>query len=306
MTGAPNSGGATSQMDLCIVGASGTDTITNLDGTSEACTGPNAVGSDSYQVLIIGNPANATGNTAAENMNLQIGVANGTKAPGRVIVAVEDDGAGATINSLATNSPTIQGHPSAAGAAAVAAAFFPFTPRCGTTPAQLEGFSSEGGGPILFDSTGARLATPIVRQKPNFVGPDGVNNTFLGFTLASGGITDPSAVASCKNDAELSEFLWNIGRHTTRRSDRCTDAAGQLCAHAESDLRQRAECARVDGTRHVEPGSRLQLRLRIHSGRCGAGQDRAGCADGDARCVLGGTRRLDDFDLVGLTDRDEL
>jgi hypothetical protein len=209
VTGAPNSGGATSQMDLCIVGASGTDTITNLDGTAETCTGPNAVGADSVQVLIVGNPANATGNTAAENMNLQIGVANGTTAPGRVIVAVEDDGAGGTINSFATNSPTIQGHPSAAGAAAVGAAFFPLTPLCGTSPATLESFSSEGGGPILFDSTGARLATPVVRQKPEFVGPDGVNNTFLGFTLASANppITDPSSVPGCANDASFPNFF---------------------------------------------------------------------------------------------------
>jgi hypothetical protein len=142
-------------------------------------------------------------------MNLQIGVANGTKAPGRVILAVEDDGAGATINSFATNSPTIQGHPGAAGAAAVAAAFFPLTPGCGQMTATLEGFSSAGGGPILFDSTGARLATPTIRQKPNFVGPDGVNNTFLGFTLASATppITDSSSVAGCANDASFPNFF---------------------------------------------------------------------------------------------------
>ena len=65
------------------------------------------------------------------------------------------------------------------------AAFYFDTPACGTTPAQLERFSSEGGAPILFDTAGTRLATPVVRQKPDFVGPDGVNNTFLGFTLAS-------------------------------------------------------------------------------------------------------------------------
>ena len=148
-------------------------------------------GSDSYQVLIIGNPANATGNTAKRSMKSQVGVANGTKTPGRVIVAVEDDGAGATINSFATNSPTIQGHPSAAGAAAVVAAFFPFTPRCGTTPSQLEGFSSEGGGPICSIRLGRASRRPPFVEKPNFVGPDGVNNTFLGFTLTSGGIPIP-------------------------------------------------------------------------------------------------------------------
>jgi subtilisin family serine protease len=62
----------------------------------------------------------------------------------------------------------------------VGAAYYFYTPRCGTSPAQLESYSSGGGTPILFDSSGTRLATPVVRQKPDFVGPDGVNNTFLG------------------------------------------------------------------------------------------------------------------------------
>jgi hypothetical protein len=208
VTGAPSSGGATSQIDLCII-ASGSDTIIDLDGNPETCTGPNATGVDPVQVLIIGNPASASGNTVAENMNVQIGVVSSATAPGRIKLSVEDDGAGATINSFATNSPTIQGHPGAAGAAAVGAAFFPFTPRCGATPATLESFSSQGGTPILFDSTGTRLATPVVRQKPNFVGPDGVNNTFLGFTLASANppIPDPSSVAGCANDASYPNFF---------------------------------------------------------------------------------------------------
>ena len=109
--------------------------------------------------------------------------ANGTIVPGRIIVAVEDDGLGSTINAFATNSATIQGHPGAAGAAAVGAAFYFQTPRCGTTPAMLEPFSSLGGAPILFDTSGTRLAAPVIRQKPDFVGPDGVNTTFLGYQL---------------------------------------------------------------------------------------------------------------------------
>jgi hypothetical protein len=209
VTGAPNSGGATSQIDLCITGASGADQIIDYDGNTATCSLPNAVGSDSYQVMIVGNPANASGNTAAENLNIVIGVANATM-PGRIKVSVEDDGAGSTINAFQTNTATIQGHPGAAGAAAVGAAFFFDTPICGSTPAQLETYSSEGGAPILFDSAGTRLTTPVVRQKPDFVGPDGVNNTFLGFTLASDGLTGGllnTSNSSCQNDPSYPNFF---------------------------------------------------------------------------------------------------
>jgi Subtilase family len=211
ITGAPNSGGATSQIDVCITGASGTDQIDSYTtGDAVTCTGTNTLGLDPYQILIVGNPANATGNTTPETLNIQVGVANGTAAPGRIKVAVEDDGAGSTINAFQTNTATIQGHPGAAGAAAVGAAFFFDTPACGSTPAQLETYSSEGGAPILFDTSGTRLATPVVRQKPDFVGPDGVNNTFLGFTLASDGLTGGllnTTNSSCQNNPSYPNFF---------------------------------------------------------------------------------------------------
>ena len=162
------------------------------------------------QYLIIANPANAAGNTARQSLNIMIGLAAnsaGTIAPGRIIVSVEDDGLGSTIDSFFSGGPTIQGHPGAAGAAAVGAAFYFDTPACGTTPAQLESFSSEGGAPILFNTAGTRLATPVVRQKPDFVGPDGVNTTFLGYTLASAGITVTTSNPSCQNDASYPNFF---------------------------------------------------------------------------------------------------
>ncbi len=217
VTGAPNSGGATSQIDVCVTGTStalGEYLIQDYAGNTTNCTGANATGTDPVQVMTIGNPANTTqnssnnNNTPQEMLNIQVGLANGTTAPGRIIVAVETDGQTSPepISSpFATSSATIQGHPSAAGAAAVAAAFFFNTPQCGAAPpVALEAFSSLGGAPILFDGTGKKLATPIVRQKPNFVGPDGVNNTFLGFTLANGGITGSNGllsttIAQCQN-----------------------------------------------------------------------------------------------------------
>jgi subtilisin family serine protease len=70
----------------------------------------------------------------------------------------------------------------------------------------LEYFSSLGGDPILFDSTGKPQAA-VVRQKPDFVGPDGGNDTFLGFTLASQNIPDNSTIAGCMNNAKFPNFF---------------------------------------------------------------------------------------------------
>jgi hypothetical protein len=207
VTGAVNSGGATSHIDVCVTGASGSDEIVSYTtGDAVTCTGANATGVDPYQILIVGNPANASGNTAAETLNIVVGLVDGTAAPGRIKVAVEDDGAGSTINAFRTNSATVQGHPGALGAAAVGAAFYFDAPACsGTTPAALEDFSSEGGAPILFDSSGSRLAAPMVRQKPDFVGPDGGNDTFLGFTLTAGQVV--TTIPACQNNASFPNFF---------------------------------------------------------------------------------------------------
>ncbi len=209
VTGAPNSGGATSHIDVCITGASGTDVveqyITNA-GAPVNCTGANATGSDPYQVMIIANPANASGNTAEETLNIVVGLADGTAAPGRIKVVVEDDGAGSTINAFPGNSvnATLQGHPGAAGAAAVGAAFYLNTPACGHNLG-LEYFSAAGGSPILFDSAGNRLATPVVRQKPDFVGPNGGNDTFLGFTLTASQVV--TNITDCQNNTSYPNFF---------------------------------------------------------------------------------------------------
>jgi hypothetical protein len=205
VTGAPASGGSTSSIDVCITGATGNDVIANGNLTAATCSGASALGQDPVQVMFIDNPANSGHNSSIETLNIQVGLVSGT-TPGRIKVVVEDDGAGSTINNFATHSGTLQGHPGAAGALAVGAAFFVNTPSCGFTPT-VELFSSAGGDPILFDSTGTRLTTPVTRQKPDLVGPDGGNDTFLGFTLASGDITDGSNVPECANNANFPNFF---------------------------------------------------------------------------------------------------
>ena len=212
VTGSPGSPGASSQIDVCLTGSSGSDVLVNNDGSVASCSGVNAIGADPYQVMIIANPATGSDNSSQENIDIEIGLVNGATVPGRIIVAVEDDGLGSTINEFSPDGPTLQGHPGAAGAAAVGAAFYFNTPACGTTPAMLEPFSSAGGAPILFDTSGNRLSAPIYRQKPDFVGPDGANDTFLGFTLAS----DPAfphdgllntAISQCQNDPSYPNFF---------------------------------------------------------------------------------------------------
>jgi hypothetical protein len=208
VTGAPNSGGSTSAIDVCITNATGNDIIDNGNLQAATCSGPSTLTQDPVQIMIIDNPANNPNNSSQETLNIVVGLVNGGTTPGRIKVAVEDDGAGSQITKFATNSGTVQGHPSAVGAAAVGAVFFPNTLSCGAVTPTLEPFSSAGGDPILFDDTGKRLATPEIRQKPDFVGPDGGNDTFLGFTIGgSTGITDNSTVPQCANNANFPNFF---------------------------------------------------------------------------------------------------
>jgi hypothetical protein len=85
----------------------------------------------------------------------------------------------------------------------VGAAFFVNTTSCGASVTRLDAYSSAGGAPILFDTSGKPLSPAIVRQKPDFVGPDGVNTTFFGFI----GITDNSMVPQCANNATLPNYF---------------------------------------------------------------------------------------------------
>ncbi len=217
VTGASGSPGSSNQLNLCIDSASpqsdlveDNETNGSVNGqfasvTYPACTGPNDVGADPVQMLVVGNPADASGDTQAQTINVSIRLVGGT-APGRVKLLVSDNGLGATIDStLATQSPTIQGHPMATGAVAMAAAFYMDTPACGTAPAMLESYSSWGGDPILFDTSGNRLPSPQTRSKPDLTGPDGVNNTMLGSVASAADQT--SAVTSCQNNRSYPSFF---------------------------------------------------------------------------------------------------
>lgn len=221
VTGAPGSPGAANTLNFCIESANpAADWVAQQNGAAEqvtypVCTGPNSVGADPLLIMAVGNPANANAPTPTETLTLSIQWVSGA-APGRVKFLMADNGLGASITRFSTLSPTLQGHPNATGAVAVAAAMYYETPACGTSPAVLEPYSSYGDDPILFDSHGALLATPENRAKPDLTGPDGINDTFLGFQLAkstnpappwnsSGQF--PTAISQCLNNTAYPNFF---------------------------------------------------------------------------------------------------
>ncbi len=221
VTGAPGSPGAANTLNFCIESANpGADWVAQATGSAKlvsypVCTGPNSVGADPLLILAIGNPANAAAPTPQETLTLSIQLVSGA-TPGRVKFLLSDDGLGATINSFSTFSPTIQGHPNAIGAVAVAAAMYYETPACGSSPAILEPYSSYGADPILFDANGALLATPVNRGKPDLTAPDAVNDSFLGFQLAKSSNPAPpwnlngqfpTAIAQCQNNTAYPNFF---------------------------------------------------------------------------------------------------
>jgi hypothetical protein len=221
VTGAPGSPGAANTLDFCIESASpNVDYVAQANGTAKAvtepiCTGANSIGADPDLILAVGNPANAAKPTVQETLNLSIRMVSGTP-PARVKFILSDNGLGATIDSFDTQSPSVQGHPNAAGAVAVGAAMFYQTPACGASPAVLEPYSSYGGDPILFDTSGAALATAEYRGKPDLVGPDAVNNTFLGFQLVKSTAPSPpwntqglfpTSIGLCQNSTQYPNFF---------------------------------------------------------------------------------------------------
>src|SRR5262249_4560779 len=150
VTGAPNSGGSLSAIDLCVSRGSGaSDTIIDDNGAalSTGCTGASSVHQDPVQLILIGNPPSNAHKSAPQTINISIWLASGA-TPGRLKLIYEPNGA-----DLGTTpqAPTMQGHPYASGAVAVGAAFYYNTPGCLDSIVEVDAFSSQGGDPLLFD-----------------------------------------------------------------------------------------------------------------------------------------------------------
>lgn len=151
------------------------------------CTGPNAIGDDPFLSFTANfSPPDATLG------GIVVALASGTP-PGRLKIVFP----GLVPDQHGTDSGASFGHSRARGALSIGASYFRANPLC--LPQQyanytLEDFSSAGGTPFLFDATGARLAAPELRQKPNLVGPDGGSTTFFYAPLGARGGSLPACV----------------------------------------------------------------------------------------------------------------
>ncbi|HMH52416.1 MAG TPA: S8 family serine peptidase [Candidatus Acidoferrum sp.] len=166
--------GAPSDLDVYILNADGTQVVGGIGGTDDN------LGGDAFEMVDFTN----SGPTADFNI-LIVGYAG--PVPGYIkYIHFSPE---VTIQEYATASGTVWGHTNAAGARAVGAAFWRETPAFGVSPARLEPYSSGGPTPILFDAAGNRLASAVIRHKPEIVAPDGVSTTFFGESVP--GFTSP-------------------------------------------------------------------------------------------------------------------
>ncbi len=108
---------------------------------------------------------------------------------------------GMTNLEFATNSSTIYGHANAFGAATVGATFWDDTPEFGTTPPDVQPYSSVGGTPIYFDTAGNSYTSPVTRAKPDFTAPDGGNTTFFGVDVPEDTDSDPNFLGTSASAA---------------------------------------------------------------------------------------------------------
>jgi hypothetical protein len=106
---------------------------------------------------------------------------------------------------FSTQSSTIFGHANADGAGSTGSADWLRTPPFGVSPPEIEPDSTAGGTPILFDTEGERIE-PIVRSKPNFVGPDGVSTTMPEFSPFFG------TSAAAPHAAAVAALMLNANR----------------------------------------------------------------------------------------------
>lgn len=203
------------QWDSPFASAGGTGSANDLNiylvsGASIVAQGrTNNVGGDAFEFLQF---ANTTANTQYDLLITHVSGAS----PG--LIKYVDFGAGVTFNEYLTNSTTLFGHANAAGAVSVGAASFLATPEFGTTPPAVEGFSALGGTPILFNTAGTRLGTPIVRQKTDVVGPDGGNTTFFGTDIAGDADSFPNffgTSAAVSHVAGLAALMVQLNRSLT-------------------------------------------------------------------------------------------
>jgi len=133
-----------------------------------------------------GDPIEVFGGTVSGgNLTAYLAISRYSGASNNLLKNVAFGGSTFTFNEWNTASASLYGHSNAAGAEAVGAVFYYNTPAFGATTPILNGYSSAGGIPILFDTAGN--PTSIIRRKPEISAPDGTNTTFFGTDIADPG-----------------------------------------------------------------------------------------------------------------------
>lgn len=143
-------------------------------------------------------------NRSATNTSYKLSIVQngGSVAPGIFKYLLMSGGSTINDPNAGKGSGAAYGHainPSANSVGAIAADSAPANGGNG----QVEYFTSSGPGMILFDGTGAKLSTPLVPNKPNFVAPDGIKtNVFNPFYGTSAAAPDAAAVAALMLEAQ--------------------------------------------------------------------------------------------------------
>ncbi len=161
------SGGAGAQTDLDILVYIGGAYFGNLSGTSDN------LGGDPVEIIGIRNPG--------ADVTIELVLAKYAGPDPNIVKWVYFGNGVTTSIEYDTRSSTAVGHTNASRCISVGAAAFFNTPAySGSATASVEGFSSAGGTPIYFTTSGERLGSPVTRPKPEITSVDGGNTTFFG------------------------------------------------------------------------------------------------------------------------------
>jgi hypothetical protein len=160
----PGSASCASEVDVYVLNSGGTRIVGGSTATNSGA------GFDPVELVQF---TNSGANSVTYNLMI---VRRSGATPGEIKYV---DFGSAAFTQFTTSSGALFGHANAAGAAAVGAAGWYNTPAFGVTPPIVQSYSSAGSTNILFTSAGVRLGSATVRQRPNFVAPDGGNTTFF-------------------------------------------------------------------------------------------------------------------------------
>lgn len=172
-----NTGGVTTDYNLLVFNSAGTY-LSSISGKDNN--------------FATGEPVEIVDLAANTTYQLVISRANGSSTARHLRIISFGQGA-VTGPYMSNNVISLFGHPTAANANAVAAYVYNNTPNVvsnynpnqtnpppGPYEPASESFNALGGSlPFYFDSQGNRLASPQIRQKPEFAAADGVDTSFF-------------------------------------------------------------------------------------------------------------------------------